>query len=125
MVKVSNAVDNIKKDVLTLGEEVKKILDWGLALDYEVSAGMWQVESWKNRFEKLQERTGEVKEISDLYNLDENYYVRYGLLSVPPTLTRGEVPHQVAPLQRWLSLMLTRTTQVKEARRLKPQTLWI
>lgn len=44
-VKVSNAVDNIKEDVLTLGEEVNKILDWGLALDHKVSAGTKQVES--------------------------------------------------------------------------------
>ena len=79
-VKVSNAVENIKEDVLTLGEEVNKILDWGLALDHEVSAGVRQVKYWKERFQKIQERTREVKEISDLHNLDDNYHASINTL---------------------------------------------
>ena len=33
-----------------------------------------QHQNWKKRFEKLQHRTGEIKEISDLYGIDENYF---------------------------------------------------
>ena len=36
-VKVQNAVVNIREDVLSLGNEVNRILDWGLALDHEVA----------------------------------------------------------------------------------------
>ena len=73
-------MDNLKEDILTLGNEVNKILDWGFALDHEISNSIRQVSTWKDKFDKLQEKTRQVKEISDLHGLDETLYMTINTL---------------------------------------------
>ena len=69
--KVQNIYTNLHEDITLLNCEITKPGNWSLLDDHTIRQLVRELDSWKKKFDKIQEKVREMKELTDLNNLDD------------------------------------------------------
>ena len=69
--KVQNMYTNLHEDITLLNCEITKPGNWSLLDDHTIRQLVRELDSWKKNFDKIQEKVREMKELTDLNNLDD------------------------------------------------------